>query len=105
MSDSLTKYLKVACPLIYGSISYWMGKKADEYATHKWTCKCSPPSPLILSREELVFVRGPNDEDLSVFISKIIFSLHPSFANPLRGISLHHLCSDDLTLFHIKNLS
>lgn len=33
----------------------------------------------------LVFVRGPNDEDLSVFISKIIFSLHPSFTIPIRG--------------------
>jgi transcription initiation factor IIF auxiliary subunit len=41
--------------------------------------------------EKLVFVRGPNDEDLSVFISKIIFSLHPSFANPLRGILTCHL--------------
>jgi YEATS domain-containing protein 4 len=32
-----------------------------------------------------VFLRGPNDEDLSVFISKVIFSLHPSFAIPIRG--------------------
>lgn len=32
-----------------------------------------------------VFVRGPNDEDLTAFVSKIIFSLHPSFAIPVRG--------------------
>jgi YEATS domain-containing protein 4 len=72
-----------------------MGKKADEYATHKWTCKFPPLLIFSLEKwllnEKLVFVRGPNDEDLSVFISKIIFSLHPSFANPLRGILTCHL--------------
>lgn len=58
------------CPVVYGSISHWMGRKADEHATHRWT----------------LFVRGPNDEDLSCFVSKIIFSLHPSFAVPIREI-------------------
>lgn len=33
----------------------------------------------------LVYVRGPNDEDLSTFIEKVMFSLHPSFAVPIRG--------------------
>jgi YEATS domain-containing protein 4 len=33
-----------------------------------------------------VFVRGPNDEDLSTFVSQVCFSLHPSFAQPLRII-------------------
>lgn len=60
----------VACPIIYGSCAFWMGKKADEYSTHKWT----------------LFVRGPNDEDLSTFVSKIVFTLHPSFAEPVREI-------------------
>ena len=32
-----------------------------------------------------VYVRGPNDEDLSAFIEKVMFSLHPSFAVPVRG--------------------
>lgn len=60
---------QVACPVVFGSIAFWMGKKAEEHATHRWT----------------LFVRGPNDEDLGCFVSKVIFSLHPSFAAPLRG--------------------
>lgn len=44
-----------------------------------------------------VFVRGPNDEDLSCFVSKIVFSLHPSFDVPIRGklwfSSLQNMCS------------
>lgn len=59
----------VACPFVYGSIAYWMGKKADEFATHKWT----------------LYLRGPNMEDMSSFISKVVFTLHPSFAAPIRG--------------------
>ena len=38
----------VACPIVYGSIAFPLGKKSD-FATHKWT----------------FFVRGPNNEDLS----------------------------------------
>ena len=60
----------VACPFVYGSIAYWMGKKADDFATHKWT----------------LYVRGPNMEDMSSFISKVVFTLHPSFSAPIRGI-------------------
>jgi len=60
----------VSCPVVYGSFALWMGKKADEYATHKWT----------------LFVRGPNSENLSTFISKVSFTLHPSFAEPLREV-------------------
>jgi YEATS domain-containing protein 4 len=46
-------------------------KSLDNQATHKWT----------------LFVRGPNDEDLSCFVSKIAFSLHQSFAEPVRIIT------------------
>lgn len=59
----------VACPIIYGSIAYYLGKRAEEYATHKWS----------------LFVRGPNGEDLSCFIAKVVFHLHPSFALSIRG--------------------
>lgn len=38
----------VACPIVYGSIAFPLGKKS-EFATHKWT----------------FYVRGPNNEDLS----------------------------------------
>lgn len=60
----------VACPIVYGNFSQSLGKKADETATHRWT----------------LFIRGPSDEDLSTFVSKIAFSLHPSFAHPIREI-------------------
>lgn len=42
------------------------GKKADEKHTHQW---CA-------------FIRGPNNEDLSTFIEKVDFILHPSFEPP-----------------------
>jgi len=60
----------VACPIVYGSMAVALGKKS-EFATHKWR----------------FYVRGPNFEDLSVFISKIVFSLHPSFVIPVREIT------------------
>lgn len=53
-----------------GSIAFYLGKKAQEYQTHSWT----------------LYVRGPQDEDLSAFVSKVAFTLHPSFAQPVRGI-------------------
>lgn len=61
-----------AClPIVYGSIAYYLGKKADESATHEWT----------------LYLRGPNHEDLSPAISKVIFQLHPSFAQPMRELT------------------
>jgi YEATS domain-containing protein 4 len=61
----------IACPIVYGSIAFYLGKKAQEYQTHSWT----------------LYVRGPQDEDLSTFISKIAFTLHPSFDQPVREIT------------------
>mmetsp|Transcript_23848 Transcript_23848/g.27478 ORF Transcript_23848/g.27478 Transcript_23848/m.27478 type:complete len:332 (-) Transcript_23848:200-1195(-) len=61
----------VCVPIVYGSIAFFLGKKADEYATHQWT----------------LYVRGPNDEDLSCAISKVIFHLHPSFPQPVRELT------------------
>ncbi len=60
----------VTCPFVYGSIAYYMGKKADSYASHKWS----------------LFIRGPNFEDMSSFVSRVVFTLHPSFAIPIREI-------------------
>ena len=37
----------VCCPLVYGSLAFWLGRKADEFHTHKWT----------------LFVRGPHGEE------------------------------------------
>ena len=62
----------VACPFVYGSLAIPLPKKSlDSQATHRWT----------------LFVRGPNDEDLACFISKVAFSLHQSFAEPVRIVT------------------
>lgn len=61
-----------AClPFVYGSVSFFLGKKADEYHTHRWT----------------LYLRGANDEDLSGCISKVVFQLHPSFTQPIRELT------------------
>ena len=61
----------VCCPLVYGSLAFWLGRKADEFHTHKWT----------------LFVRGPHGEDLGYFVEKVVFKLHPSFAQPVREVT------------------
>lgn len=53
-----------------------LGKKSDETATHRWK----------------LYVRGPRNEDLSSFILKVAFILHPSFPEPVRG----KLCKSNL---------
>jgi len=65
-----TKNTVVERPVIVGTIAYWLGKKAEETKTHKWTA----------------YLRGPNNEDLSYFIKKVVFQLHPSFKNPKRVV-------------------
>ena len=66
--DQITDVTCVVCPIVYGSLAVWLGKQLDA-ATHRWT----------------LFVRAPNDEDLSTFVSQVCFTLHPSFPEPLRG--------------------
>ena len=58
----------VAVPFVYGSIAFWLGRKADEFHTHRWN----------------IFVRGVESEDLTYCIKKVVFNLHPSFTNPTR---------------------
>lgn len=58
----------VCLPMVRGSVAWYLGKKADEYQTHQWT----------------LFLRGANDEDLSAVIEKVVFTLHSSFAQPVR---------------------
>jgi YEATS domain-containing protein 4 len=62
-----------AClPIVYGSVAFYLGKKAGEYQTHQWT----------------LYLRGPNgDEDLSPVIAKVVFQLHASFAQPTRELT------------------
>ena len=62
----------VAClPIAFGSVAFYLGNKADENNTHQWT----------------LYLRGPNNEDLSACIEKVIFQLHASFPQPLRELT------------------
>jgi transcription initiation factor IIF auxiliary subunit len=63
--------LTVHCPVVFGSIAFWLGQKADESATHRWT----------------LYVRGPNGENISYFVSKVVFFLHESFAQSVRTVT------------------
>ena len=58
-------------PISYGSVAYWLGKKADEYHSHEWT----------------VFVRGQNNIDVQEVVESVTFQLHPSFAEPKRVLT------------------
>ncbi|KQK19953.1 transcription initiation factor TFIID subunit 14b [Brachypodium distachyon] len=64
------KDVEISFPIVYGTISFWLGKKASEYNSHKWT----------------VFIRSATNEDLSVIVKRAVFQLHPSFTNPTRVI-------------------
>ncbi|XP_038705636.1 transcription initiation factor TFIID subunit 14b-like isoform X1 [Tripterygium wilfordii] len=67
----LNKKLKdaeISVPIVYGNIAFWLGKKANEYQSHKWT----------------VYVRGATNEDLGLVIKRAVFQLHSSFNNPTR---------------------
>ncbi|KAF8662139.1 hypothetical protein HU200_056332 [Digitaria exilis] len=64
------KDVEISFPIVYGTISFWLGKKASEHHSHKWT----------------VYVRSANNEDLSVIVKRVVFQLHPSFQNPTRVV-------------------
>lgn len=62
------KEVEVVLPIVYGSCAFWLGKKADEYATHRWT----------------VYVRAADNGDLGSVVKKVVFQLHQSFSHPTR---------------------
>ncbi|KAF4042674.1 YEATS family [Phytophthora infestans] len=68
MSDARQKNVVVSKPILYGSVATYLGRKAEETKTHRWS----------------IYLRGVDDEDLSYMISKVVISLHVSFANPVR---------------------
>ena len=57
--------------IIVGTIAHYLGKKADEYHSHRWT----------------VYVRGLDGEDLSHCVESVEFALHPSFDEPTRVLT------------------
>jgi YEATS domain-containing protein 4 len=64
----------VYVPFVCGTISWWLGRgksgsgNAAEHS-HKWT----------------VFVRGPDNRDITYAVAKVVFTLHSSFQNHIRG--------------------
>ncbi|KAG7674037.1 hypothetical protein Ndes2526B_g02481 [Nannochloris sp. 'desiccata'] len=65
------KGVQFSFPIITGTLAFSLGKKASEYATHRWT----------------VYLRSPTGEDLTHILKKVTFELHSSFDNPNRGIT------------------
>lgn len=74
ISSARLKNTTASLPIVYGSIAFYLGKKADELQTHEWT----------------LFLRGPNQHEdhlNGLVISKVVFQLHPSFAQPTRELT------------------
>lgn len=56
-------------PIVYGNIARSFGKKRDEDGhTHQWT----------------VYVKPYENEDMAMYVKKVHFKLHESYANPNR---------------------
>ena len=59
-------------PVVVGNIAKYFGKKREEDGhTHEWT----------------VYLKPYLNEDYSIFIKKVHFKLHDSYANPNRVIT------------------
>lgn len=69
-SNKRLKDVEICVPIVYGTMAFWLGRKASEYQSHKW----------------MVYVRGASNEDLGAVIKRVEFQLHPSFSNPLRVV-------------------
>lgn len=105
-SNMRLKDVEICVPIVYGTVAFWLGKKASEALSHKWT----------------VYVRGATNEDIGGVVKRVVFQLHPSFHNPVRvidsppfelsecgwgefeiGISIffhNEVCEKQLDLFH-----
>jgi len=91
-------------PFTYGSVSFWNGKRTNQTggpqqgvtalssmrqrAIQAAYVARHPPCLSISSEHThrwIVFVRHPDDYDLSFVVSKVVFTLHSSFADHIRG--------------------
>ena len=62
----------MALPIAVGSVAFHLGPNAAQEKSHEWT----------------IFVRLANpDADPAHFISKVVFTLHPSFTQPTRVVT------------------
>lgn len=63
------KGVTVVKPVIYGNVAWYLGEKNDEDGhTHQWT----------------VYLRSYDNEDMSVYVKRVQFKLHESYAEPTR---------------------
>ncbi|MED6138490.1 Transcription initiation factor TFIID subunit 14b [Stylosanthes scabra] len=69
-ANKRVKEVEICVPIVYGTSAFYLGRKASESQSHKWT----------------VYVRGASNEDLGVVIKRAVFQLHPSFNNPTRVV-------------------
>ncbi|RHY11559.1 hypothetical protein DYB36_002409 [Aphanomyces astaci] len=90
MSNERQKGVVVSKAIAYGSVATYLGRKSEETKTHRWH----------------IYVRGIENEDLSYMISKVVISLHSSFANPVRVVSEFYdeLVFNEPTEFMYKKL-
>lgn len=66
-----TKGACIAIPFVYGTTAVPLtmdDARSDPSHTHRWS----------------VYVKGVDGQDLSVYIKKVAFKLHDSFATPTR---------------------
>lgn len=61
-------------PFVVGSCAHFLGKRAEENKSHEWSVYIRSTSP---------------DEDLSVWIKRVVFQLHPTLQPPTRGTFTH----------------
>ena len=84
-------------PFTYGSVSFWNGKRTNQTGGPQQGLKLRATQAAYIPRHRvcripsehthrwIVFVRHPDDCDLSFVVSKVVFTLHSSFADHIRG--------------------
>lgn len=65
----------------FGTEAWWMGKRSTDQQSHRWSCYIRSASP---GDDD-----GPpgNEDHLASYVKKVVFRLHPSFANPTRVVT------------------
>ncbi|KAG8187257.1 hypothetical protein JTE90_019150 [Oedothorax gibbosus] len=63
------KGVQVVKPIVYGNVAWYLGRKRDEDGhTHQWN----------------VYLKAYDNEDMSVYVKRVHFKLHESYADPNR---------------------
>lgn len=78
-SSSINNHEYFGVGIVYGSMAHHINtnnrrgdlRAAPGQPTHRW----------------VIYVRSPNDENISEYIEKVSFSLHSSFAEPVRTVT------------------